>query len=145
MSARSFDAFELALRNASIAGTVDAKALPRVAESLAEQGGSADVEWRIAGKTDVLGHPALEIRLDGAVPLVCQRCLSEFSWPIAQSTEVLLAHDERELAKLDDEDEREVVLAAGKLDPATLVEDELVLTLPFVPRCERPECAHGPQ
>ncbi len=56
---------------------------------------------------------------------------------------VLLARDERELARLDEEDEHEVVLAASPLDAATLVEDELLLTLPFVPRCERAECARA--
>ena len=30
-----------------------------------------------------------------------------------------------------------MVLAAAPLDAATLVEDELLLTLPFAPRCER--------
>ena len=53
----------------------------------------------------------------------------------------LLAKDERELARLDEDDEHEVVLASAPLDPRVLVEDELLLTLPFAPRCERPECA----
>ena len=63
-----------------------------------------------------------------------------FFWPVHQSTTVLLAHDETQLAFLDDSDEREVVLAAGRLDPLEIVEDELVLTLPYVPRCDRPDC-----
>jgi uncharacterized protein len=72
--------------------------------------------------------------------LQCQRCLRLFWWPVHQRTAVLLAHDERELAYLDDNDEREVVLAAGPLATLAIVEDELVLSLPYVPRCDRPDC-----
>jgi len=137
----SFDAFDLALRGASVAGTLDGGSLPRAADRLAPEGGRAEVSWRITGKADALGRPALEIALDGVVPLVCQRCLQAFPWPVAQRTLVLLARNERELAVLDAEDEHEVVLAAAPLDPATLAEDELLLTLPFAPRCERAGCA----
>ena len=75
--------------------------------------------------------------------MVCQRCLQPFGWPLAQKTVLLLARDERELATLDAEDEHEVILAAAPLDAATLAEDEVLLTLPFVPRCERIECAQS--
>lgn len=136
----SFDAFDLALRGASLAGVLDEASLPRAADRLAPDGGRAEVSWRVTGKTDALGRPALEIGLDGAVPLVCQRCLRAFTWPVTQRTLVLLARNERELAALDAEDEHEVVLAAAPLDPVALAEDELLLTLPFAPRCERAEC-----
>jgi uncharacterized protein len=140
-----FDAFDLALRRASVVGAADAASLPRVADRLAADGGAAEVSWRIVGAADVLGRPALEISLDGVVPLVCQRCLQSFSWPIAQCTTVLLAHDERELAALDDEDpEHEVVLADGPLAATALIEDELLLTLPFAPHCERAACVGSP-
>lgn len=141
----SFDAFDLALRRGRVAGAVDAASLPRVADRLATEGGAADVSWQIAGTANALGRPALEISLDGAVPLVCQRCLEPFAWPVAQRTTVLLARDERELAALDEDDqEHEVVLAAAPLAATTLVEDELLLTLPFAPHCVRAVCAESP-
>jgi len=141
----SFDAFDLALRRASVAGAGDADSLPRVADRLAADGGAAKVSWQIAGIADSAGRPALEITLDGVVPLECQRCLQPFAWTVAQRTVVLLARDERELAALDEDDaEHEVVLAAGPLDAATLIEDELLLTLPFAPHCGRAACAGSP-
>jgi uncharacterized protein len=72
--------------------------------------------------------------LSGSVTLECQRCLADFAWPIDVTTEVLLARDDAELAALDADSSLEVVLASGPLDPLSLVEDELVLTLPFAPR-----------
>jgi uncharacterized protein len=135
----AFDAFGLAARGQEIAGKVDAATLARVADRLAP--GPAPIQWRISGMTDASGRPALEVRLDGEVPLECQRCLRPFAWPIAQATVLLLARDDRELARLDADDAHEVVLAAAPLVALTLVEDELLLTLPFAPHCDRPDCA----
>ncbi len=135
----AFDAFGLAAREQEIAGAVDAAALPRVADRLAP--GAAPLRWRISGRTDASGRPALEVQLDGEVPLECQRCLRAFAWPVAQATVLLLAHDERELARLDADDAHEVIVAAAPLPLLTLVEDELLLTLPFAPHCERADCA----
>ena len=136
-----FDGYGVAARQAVIAGRVDAAALPRVADLLAEEGGSAAVDYRIAGSADAGGRPALEVSLSGVVPLTCQRCLRPFAWPVEQATLLLLARDEGELAQLDEEDhEHEVLLAAAPLDAEALVEDELLLTLPFAPRCPEAQC-----
>ena len=131
-----FDAFKLARRAGSIAGSVDARHLPNVAESLAPGDDPVPIAWTIEGRKSVEGRPSLGIDLAGSAPLVCQRCLGRVEWPVDQATEVLLAGDERELKALDDASEVEVILADEPLDPAELVEDELVLTLPFAPRHE---------
>ncbi len=122
-----------------MSGTLDAAALARVADRLAE--GDAPIAWRIAGAADALGRPAIEVSLEGSVPLECQRCLRTFSWPVAQRTLLLLARDPRDLAQLDEDDVHEVILAATPQDPVALVEDELLLTLPFAPHCDRDDCA----
>ena len=141
----SFDAFDVALRRATLAGTVEVAKMERAVDRLAPEGGASDVSWRITGTTDAMGRPALEIRLDGSVPLECQRCLQPFAWPVAQCTTLLLARDERELAVLDaEDDEHEVLLANAPQDAMTLIEDEVLLVLPFAPRCERVACAGAP-
>ena len=143
----TFDAFDLVLRQATMAGTSDVASMPRAVDRLAEGAGknSATVSWQITGTVDGLGRPALDIRLDGTVPLECQRCLQAFAWPVAQGTRLLLARSERELVALDDGDDvHEVILAAAPLETKTLIEDEVLLALPFAPRCERPECAAQP-
>ena len=123
---------------------MDVATLPRVADRLAEGAGGIHrgvvAHRRNGGRA---GPPGAGGRGSTAsVPLECQRCLQAFAWPVAQRHALLLARDERELARLDaDDDAHEVILAAAPLDPLTLVEDELLLTLPFAPRCERPECA----
>jgi uncharacterized protein len=137
----SFKPFEAVRLGTELSGRADAAKLPRVAEGLAE--GEARIDWRITGTVDRLERPALEVKLDGVVPLECQRCLRAFEWPVAQRTLLLLARDERELVRLDADDEHEVIVGALPLDPLALVEDELLLTLPFAPHCERDDCASG--
>ncbi len=138
----SFDAMDMAARGLELAGAVRAADLPRVADQLVGGPGedAATVGWRIAGVADALGRAALEVTLDGAVTLECQRCLRPFSWKVAQQTVLLLARDEREMASLDEQDEHEVVVADVPLEPRVLVEDELLLTLPFAPHCGRGDC-----
>jgi uncharacterized protein len=93
----------------------------------------------LVGGSNAQGRPALTLTLAGSVPLVCQRCLQPFAAIVDQSTELLLARSEAELARLDVE-EIEVVLATDRLDPLTLVEDELLLSLPFSPRHADGQC-----
>jgi uncharacterized protein len=139
LSAR-FDAFRLARERGSRTGSVDAASLPRLADRIIETGTPVPVTWSVAGTMDAMGRPALALRLSGAVTLECQRCLGALHWPIAQTTELVLARDDAEAARLDDEADAEVLVATTPLDPITLVEDELVLTLPFSARHPDDEC-----
>src|SRR6202171_2245060 len=134
-----FDALKLSASGESLTGEVDAADLPRVADRLATDAGAAKLAWRLAGCRDGQGRPALTLTLAGSVPLVCQRCLRPFAAIVDQSTELLLARSEAELARMDAE-EIEVVLATQRLDALTLVEDELLLSLPFSPRHPDGQC-----
>jgi DUF177 domain-containing protein len=135
-----FDAFKLATGGDVLSGRVNARQFQRVADRMADAPQDASVAWRIEGGLDASGRPALTVCVDGVVPLICQRCLEPFAWKVEQHTVLLLAHNESELASLDTE-ELEVVLASEALDALTLVEDELLLSLPFSPR--HPEGACG--
>lgn len=134
-----FDAFKLASRGETLAGEVDLARSARVADRLAAAVGAASVSWRIEGGHDLLGRPMLTLSVQGHLPLVCQRCLQPFDMAIEQCSELLLARDEAESAQLD-EGEREVVLASTLLDATTLVEDELLLSLPFAPMHRKAQC-----
>jgi uncharacterized protein len=129
-----FDALKLAERSGSIAGEVDAGQLSRLADRVVQppDANHARIQWSIVGGRDAQGRPVLTLDLDGMLFVVCQRCLGPLAVPVVQHTELLVASEEAELARLD-VDEREVILAAAPLDPLTLVEDELLLSLPFAP------------
>jgi uncharacterized protein len=137
-----FDALSLAAHGEALIGKVDVSRRPRVADRLAPETLSAPIAWRIAGAHDALNRPMLAVSVEGNLPLVCQRCLQPFDAPIAQRSELLLARDDAELTRLDAE-EAEVLPAAAPLDAMTLVEDEILLWLPFAPRHPEGQCPAG--
>lgn len=136
----TFDAYRLARERGVLEGTLDVEASDRLADRVAP--GAAAVDWRIEGTTDEVGRPALSISISGNVPLECQRCLASFALPIAQRTVTVLAKSESDADALDADSGDEVLVADQPLDPAVLIEEELLLTLPYAPmhdegRCER--------
>jgi uncharacterized protein len=136
-----FDALKLAARDGCLAGEVDPLRLPRLAERVvpSPDADRDQIEWRIVGGLDAQRRRILTMSLEGRVCLICQRCLGPLAVAVAQRTELLLASDEAELARLDVE-EREVILASAPIDALTLVEDELLLSLPFAPCHEQDTC-----
>jgi uncharacterized protein len=134
-----FDAFKLAASHSELKGSIEPDTLERledrIADALAGAGGGW-IDWSIRGAADEQGRPAITVSIEGSVPLECQRCLGLLEQPVQQSTMLLLARNEAELLHLDEVSEHEVVLANAPLDPIALVEDELLLTLPFAPRHE---------
>jgi DUF177 domain-containing protein len=137
-----FDAFRLAASQGELKGTIAPDTLERLEDRLpdATADGTGDskgrIAWSIRGAADEQGRPAITVSIEGTVPLECQRCLGLLDQPVRQSTTLLLARNEADLLHLDEISEHEVVLANAPLDPVTLVEDELLLTLPFAPRHE---------
>jgi hypothetical protein len=77
----SFDAYDLVRRGATYAGKFDAAALPRTVDQLAQEGGPAEVSWRIAGLTDQSG--GRRSKCVEAACRSCASCLQPFTWPVA--------------------------------------------------------------
>ena len=139
MKAGTFDAFRLARERETLRGHFDAAASERLYDWLAP--GDAPIGWSISGTTDALGRLAIAIELEGSVPLECQRCLAPMTWPVRQRTVALLATSEAEGDALDAGSDEEVLVAAAPLDAPALVEDELLLSLPYAPTHADGECA----
>ena len=140
LKAGMFDAFRLARERGSLRGSFDAAASERLDDWLAP--GEAPIAWSIAGTTDARGRPALAIELDGAVPLACQRCLAPIAVAGARSGRSRCWRRARPKAT------RWTRAATTKcwwptapLDAVALVEDELLLTLPYAPTHADGECA----
>ena len=114
----------------------------RLASStLAEGDAPADVVWSATGEERRVagGAPQTWLQLDVAttVTLQCQRCLQPMLLPLHIERAFRFVRDEAEAASLD-EDSDDDVLAAGRwFDLRALIEDELILALPVVPRHEQ--------
>ncbi len=99
------------------------------------------VSWGATGShREVLGGaPELRLRLQAqtTIWLNCQRCLQPMAVNLRIDRTFRFARSDDEAAELDEASEDEDFLALGRpLDLPSLVEDELIMALPIVPRHE---------
>ena len=109
-----------------------AKPLTRAASDLTRR-----VRWRAAGSTRRVGgedQPWLHLLAEADVVLQCQRCLQPLDEPVRVDRHFRFVADESMAAALDDEMEDEVLELPKSLNLRDLVEDEMLLALPLVPR-----------
>ena len=85
------------------------------------------------GRDDILRVSYVELTLETALPLVCQRSMQPYLHAISSVQRLGLIRDESEEASLPPDYEPLLVPEDGQLRPLDLVEDELVLAVPLVP------------
>jgi uncharacterized protein len=80
------------------------------------------------------------LAIHGVLRLQCQRCLGALEHPLEILNKLLLVTAGESAAGVLDEEDSEWVEASGNLDVASLVEDEILLSLPYAPRHEEGSC-----
>lgn len=137
------DLLRFALSGGCLEGALRADELPRLRGNLTSE--DVAVQYRVTGGL-VAGRPVLKMAIDGYVWLTCQRCLELYQERFELRSELPVARDEAELARWEAEDPLlDALVADGRQDVATLVEDEILLGLPVVPRHAEGECGLGYQ
>jgi len=128
----AIDGLAFARSAAVLEGRLGLESLPRLAQS----GCSASVlDFVLTGEINERGRPGLRLVVEGSVRLQCQRCLDGLELPLHLEAELQFATSEAEMAAAEDDVER--VLAGREMSVAALVEDEILLALPMVPKHER--------
>lgn len=163
MAAREFDPFRLdveafARAGAELDGHWPVAELDRLADAaFAEPADGADaaaaadpsagreVAWRVRGELRALrgGDSQIWMHLEASttLPLECQRCLKPVDTALRAQRSFLFVRGEDAAAALDAESDDDVLALSRALDLRELIEDELLLSLPLVPRhavCEPP-------
>ena len=95
------------------------------------------VRWHAVGSLRRVGGEDqvwLHLQAEADVVLQCQRCLLPLAAAVHVDRHFRFVADEDTAAALDDEMEDEVLVLAKSLDLRDLVEDEMLLALPLVPR-----------
>ncbi|MEO8310570.1 MAG: YceD family protein [Caldimonas sp.] len=140
---RRLDVAAFSAAGAELAGDWRADRLPRLlAATLAPDDGTPrpGVTWRASGeRRGLVGagtQPSLAIEAETDVTLECQRCLQPMRVPLRATRRIFFVDGEDEAAALDADSEDDVLALAPALDLAELIEDELLLALPLVPRHE---------
>jgi uncharacterized protein len=138
MFARPFiDSVDFARNGKEIRGEIAVSALSRLADKLAKSDGS--LTYIVRGFHED-GRDMLEVSLQGVCTLKCQRCLGELDYPVDVVSRLwLLPADKLDDAEEDD-DEMDAIEAEARLDVLALIEEELLLGLPFAPRHTEGEC-----
>jgi uncharacterized protein len=122
------DSLQFANAAAEKRGVLGMQELSRLAQM---QGLTEGLEYQLRGGT-AGGRPCLRISVRGLVQLPCQCCLDPLPVSIAVDAELQLAGSLSEISEADDDIDR--VLGSRRMDIAQLVEDEVILALPMVPR-----------
>ncbi|MDD2667359.1 MULTISPECIES: YceD family protein [Zoogloea] len=120
--------------------TVPVESLGRLVESLLEPVGTVTFEFQ--GERDDEGKLYVDLQIQGDLVLQCQRCLEAMVWPCNVQNRLLLLRSGEELPENELENDAVDALEVEPLtDLLALVEDEVLLALPLVPRhenCEPP-------
>ena len=148
MKDKSPDPHRLDLRSlardaGALHGEIALESLARLGQScepaLADER-SPSVAWSARAELrNVAGARAqlwLHVQARAQVRLQCQRCLLPMHEALSTQRSFLFVSDEAEAARLDEELEDDVLVLPARLDLTELVEDELILALPLVPRHE---------
>jgi uncharacterized protein len=130
------DLESLANRGVTLGGALDVGELTRLAGMLHSDAGSVRAELEFRQRSD--GWLGAELDYQAAVDLVCQRCLEPFRHELAEHVQVVLADADALPATTPDGFEP-FELEGGRLRPAQLIEDELIVAIPLVPRHPRIE------
>lgn len=112
-------------------GRLPLAGMARLRGSLLEPEG--DAAYVLEFGSDPLRVPYAEVQVEAQLPLQCQRTLERFLHPVRLVQRYGLIRDEADEAALPPGYEALLLAEDGHLDPADLVEDELVLALPLVP------------
>lgn len=130
------DSLKFAAEEDCITGKLALTQLTRLSEVLANQEGWLDCKlagdrFEREGETRL----GLHLRVSGRLSLHCQRCLAEVGFDCVIDSRLLLIPPGAEWPEEELEtDDYDAIPASRELSVLSLVEDEVLLTLPIVPR-----------
>jgi uncharacterized protein len=85
---------------------------------------------------EVVEEVWLHLAAQAVLPLTCQRCLGPVDMPVSIGRSFRFAATEELAAALDEESEEDVLVLSREFNLLELIEDELLMALPAVPKHE---------
>lgn len=144
------------MKTGFVASRIDVKAFAQAAGQLAAQdklqkyerllqevhglGASLPLNWAARGELRAVPGEAdqvwLHLKVDATLPLTCQRCLGPVDVSVAVDRAFRFVADEETAAAQDDDCEEDLLVLSHDLDLRALIEDEVLMELPHLPRHE---------
>ncbi|MGU7779488.1 YceD family protein [Burkholderia sp. PU8-34] len=144
---RAVDLFEFARSGRQASGAVHLSQLPRMLNEVPADAPDRDTvfTWQAEGFSQKElqddgsdgQQPYLRLALHGHAWLTCQRCMTPYeqAFDVDMTYRVVATEEEAEEFPLDD-DEADVIVGSRHFDLVDLIEEELLLSLPLVPKHE---------
>ncbi|QRN41517.1 MAG: DUF177 domain-containing protein [Neisseriaceae bacterium] len=97
-----------------------------------------NVYGKVKGTIDELMRPRLRLEVRGDIKLICQICLKPFSFHVDEKVDLIIFNNEEDLTKAlnDDFNIEGIVSDNNAIDLLHLIEDQVILTIPFSPQHE---------
>ena len=134
---RLVDHYKMANQAQELEGSIPLSEFARLRAGVS--GDEGEVHLRLAFSKNDHNRTHVSGKAIAAVTLVCQNCMSEFTLGLNAEIDVEIVADETELSSLDDEQDG-VVSAERVVALTQLVEDELILAVPMIPRHSEVDC-----
>lgn len=133
-----YDPGVLGRQNATLDGEIKVESLQRLGELVDSRDGSVMARFRFdQGRSQCV---TVDIDYEVTLDLVCQRCLEPFKLALAEHSALALIEPDG-TGEYAPEGYEPLLLEEPKLQPVALLEDELIMALPLVPRhAEEEEC-----
>ncbi|MBU0751039.1 MAG: DUF177 domain-containing protein [Gammaproteobacteria bacterium] len=144
LSQTVIDSLEFSRQGRIMSGEVAVAALDRLADVVVDSAGILQIVLRgLPGEQRQDGKAGLRLEVSGCLKLRCQRCLQAMDYPLQLVSRMLLVEDggswpdddaDGDVAGDELEDEWDAIEASREQSVLALIEDEVLLALPIVPR-----------
>lgn len=132
-----FKPLVLVEQQGNLDGQFEVKEMKRLAEII--YGESGTIEYHLQLGRDEFEFPYIKGYFKASLKLVCQRCLNPFDLQLRNEISIGLAFSEEEIERLPQYYDP-MLLTVTQVSLLTLIEDEVLLSVPMVPVHEDEAC-----
>jgi uncharacterized protein len=125
------DVWRMVANQRQFEGSLPLARMARLVELLADAEG--ECRYSIEFYRDPLKIDVMHMQLSATLPLICQRSLERFMYPVEIDQRLGLISEESQEASMPEGMEAVLIEGNGEVSPFQLIEDELLLAVPLVP------------
>lgn len=126
------DPFRFAQNGIQLEGQLQLSKMPRLTQSLLSNEGPVDV--KMVFDVDEIGTPFMHGMFTSTVSMICERCMNPMDVALSADSFLAMVISERKIEGLAEQYEPWLLENNDPVVLSTIVEDELILSLPLVPR-----------
>ena len=130
--------YQLCERDTRLQGELALSSLVRLTDMLSLLDGV--VLYHITFSRDIERYHRVQVKAQAQLPLDCQRCLSVFQYPIEIDSLLSPVRGDQEIQRLPEAYEPLLVSATESVVLSELIEEELMLAMPLMPKHPDQQC-----